>query len=166
MNDWGVPPHVADPTLRAPRRRGWLPWVLFVGSLALLAVAVLGRDQGATLRAMDVSESLPDDQAQVVAEKTLLVWLRERNEGHLANLEELTCPDAPDSWVSRQLADLRKVDELEQWNIVAATGFSRQGSTWTINGLGEDRGGMFTLRIDDGRLRVCSMVGYQFHRRD
>lgn len=100
---------------------------------------------------------MTDDQAREVAEKTILVWARERNAGHLANLQEMTCPQAPDSWVSHQLAALERGSDLPQWNIVAATGFIRSGSEWTITGLGRDQGGMFTLRIDDGRLRVWSM---------
>lgn len=138
------------------RHRWWL-WAAAAASVVILVVAVVGRDQGATLRAIPASESMTDDQARAVAEKTILVWARERNAGHLANLQEMTCPHAPDSWVSRQLVGLERATVLPQWNIVAATGFSRSGSGWTISGLGRDQGGMFTLRIDDGRLRVCSM---------
>jgi hypothetical protein len=143
------------PTRATTHPRRWL-WVLAVISAAALAVAMVGRTDGVTLQAIPANESMPDDQAREVAEKTLLVWARERNEGHLANLQELTCPDAPNNTVRNQLSDLRKVDRLQQWNIVATTRFNRQGSTWTIVALGRDKGGLFTLRIDDGRLRVCS----------
>lgn len=134
----------------------WL-WLFVAASVVLLVVAMSGRDDGPTLSAIPADDSMTDDQARTVAETTVLAWLRERNAGDIENLRELTCPDAPQSWVSRQLDHARDGVPLEPWNITALTGFSRGGQSWTINGLSPDHGGMFTLRIDGGRLRVCEM---------
>lgn len=134
----------------------WL-WLITVASVVLLVVAVVGRDDGPTLSAIPADNSMHDDEARTVAEKTVLAWTRERNAGRFENLQELTCPAPQESWVSRQLEHAREGISLEPWNITALTGFSRDGQTWTINGLSPDHGGMFTLRIEDGRLRVCEM---------
>lgn len=133
----------------------WL-WTLAVVAIVLLVVAVVGRYDGPSIRAIPADQSMTDDQAREVAEKTLLVWARERNAGNPVNLREMTCPDPPDSWVSRQLIGIEEGGTPPEWDIVALTGFARAGSTWTLNGLGRDHGGMFTLKIDDGRLRVCA----------
>ncbi|MCZ8380343.1 hypothetical protein O6P37_15850 [Mycobacterium sp. CPCC 205372] len=138
---------------RIPR---WL-WAIAAAALILLTIAIVGRSDGPTLQAIAAGEAMSDEQARKAAEKTLLAWTRERNAGHFENLRELTCADPPDTWVSRQLDHARAGTSLEPWNIAALTGFTREGTTWTINGNGVDHGGMFTLRVESGRLRVCAM---------
>lgn len=144
---------------RAPSARPVPPWLCLVAAaaVALLAVAVVGRDGGATLHAIPASESMTDDEAHAVAEKTILAWTRERNAGNAANLDALTCPDAPESWVSRQLAAVAEGKPSTSFDIVATAVFARHGSTWTMNAMSLDRGGMFTMRIVDGELRVCEL---------
>ncbi|OLP01603.1 hypothetical protein BVU76_14125 [Mycolicibacterium porcinum] len=123
----------------------------------LAVIAAAGYDHGPTIRAIPASEAMSDDQAREVAEKTALVWARERNAGHVANLRELTCPDPPDTWVSHQLRRAEAGADMPQWDVVALTGFTRGPSGWTINALGKDNGGMFTFDIgEDGRLRACA----------
>ncbi|MHA3023894.1 hypothetical protein ACXPWS_26935 [Mycobacterium sp. BMJ-28] len=134
----------------------WL-WLIAIASVGLLVVAVVGRGDGPTLSAIPADNSMHDDEARTVAEKTVLAWARERNAGRFENLQELTCSDPPQSWVSRQLDHAREGISLEPWKITALTGFSRRGQSWTINGLSPDHGGMFTLHIENGRLRVCEM---------
>ena len=140
--------------------RSWIPvwlWGMAVLAVALLTVAILGRSENPSLRAISVTETMSEEQAREAAEKTLLAWTRERNAGHLDNLEELTCANPPDTWVRRQLGHARSETSVIPWKIGALTGFTRDGSTWTINGLSADYGGMFTLHIEEGRLRVCAM---------
>lgn len=134
----------------------WL-WGLAAVAVVLVTVAILGRSDGPSLRAITASEAMSDDQARETAEKTLLAWTRERNAGHLDNLRELTCANPPDTWVRRQLDHAKAGTSLQPWTISALTSFTRNGSEWTLNGLNTDYGGMFTLHIEDGRLRVCAM---------
>ncbi|WP_131811557.1 hypothetical protein [Mycolicibacterium peregrinum] len=100
---------------------------------------------------------MTDIEAHDVAEKTLLAWARERNAGNAENLNELTSPDTPSGWVSDQLSAVEQGDKPPQWDIVATSGFTRNGTVWTMNGFGTTDGAMFTFRIgDDGRLRIYS----------
>lgn len=146
-----------------PSRR--LPtWVLVLWALVAiiaLAVAIAGRSDGTTLRAIAVSPSMSETDAQNAAERTALAWVRERNAGHRANVRELTCSEPPKGWVRDQLTFVTHSDSpppsANQWKLAALTGFQRAGDEWTINALAPDQGGMLVMRIEDGRLRVCAL---------
>jgi hypothetical protein len=153
---------LAVPTLRRDHRVPFGLWIVAtIASAALLVVSIVGWGHGgtATLRAMAASESMPDDQARAVAENTVLVWDRERNARHLANLEEMSCPDPrPDSIVAREIDDVRKgLPEVKDLHIVAFGSFSRNGSVWLLSVFYNEPGLVFELHIIDGALRVCEM---------
>lgn len=152
---------MAAPTPAAYRRP--LRLALWAGAAvaagAVLAVAIAGRDDGsgATLRAMAASEAMPDEQAEQVAANTVRVWVRERNEQNLANLQALSCPDVHDGALANELHAVEKHRDTEPHDIVATPGFTREGSTWTIFGLWPEGGAMFVLKVLDDELRVCQI---------
>ncbi|TDZ78087.1 hypothetical protein DE4585_03923 [Mycobacteroides salmoniphilum] len=138
----------------------WWVWLLAAAASVTLLVTSLmlwGIGERPTLRAMAASEAMTDEQARVVAENTVRVWFRERNAGHLANLQALSCPDVHDGPVAREIEHLRNHDPLELMQVVAVTGFTRKDPIWTVNVIRQKAGSMFELRIDGGELRVCQV---------
>ncbi|QCH25765.1 hypothetical protein [Mycobacteroides salmoniphilum] len=162
----------ADPPHRAAsgnrRRCGALAIgvsaALTVASVAVLLVAIQGRDRGdgPTLRAMVANESMSDEQARAISETTMLVWLRERNERHLANLEALSCSDRQGT-VAREVEAVKNHDPVaKELRIVAFGNFFRDGPAWLLNTHFEPtrfphtRSVMTFMRVQDGVLRVCA----------
>lgn len=152
----------AQSVTRAKRRiRRWLWGLAAAASVALLVVAVRGRDHGngPTVRPMLVSEAMTDSQAYDAAETTVRAWLHERNARNLANLVALTCKDS-EGIVSFEVDEVRNHRPANQQIEVAATGaFERHGPLWTLNthytnGVSE----RFVLEVRDGELRVCRIA--------
>lgn len=149
------------PAAARPSRRGVWVWALAaVLSVAVLAVAIVGRDRGdgPSLRPMAASESMSDDEARAVTENTVRAWYREGNERHVANLVALTCPDP----VGVVAADIRAAREGHlqggQAAVVAFGKFLRRGPVWTIyTHRDDDYSSAIASRIIDGELRVCAM---------
>lgn len=147
--------------LRGDRRRGgiavWLWGLAAVLAVAVLVVAIVGRDRGGgpTLRAMAASESMAEEQARAVADTTVRVWMRERNEQHLDNLEALSCPDR-DGLLAKEVDAVKNGEMTIAYGFTATARFLRHGPAWTLDVFfTPNKGAMFTLRIMDGELRVC-----------
>lgn len=144
---------------QASRIRLWLWAIAALVAVTALAVAIAGRDRGGgpTLRPMAASESMSDEQALAVAGNTARVWMRERNERHLDNLEALSCPDVHDGVLAHEIEVVRADEPLRQHTIVATTRLTRAGPLWTIDVIDKAGGQMFIMRIQDGELRVCQI---------
>jgi hypothetical protein len=130
-------------------------------SIALLVVAVAGRPHGSgpTLRPMTASESMSDELAGAVAANTARVWMRERNERHLANLEAFSCPEVHDGALANEINKVRQGDSVEVFQPSAVARFTRDGSAWTIDVINAGGGAeMFVLRIRNDELLVCQIA--------
>lgn len=148
-----------------PRRR-WI-WVGLWGvaalaSIAVLVVAIVGRDRsggdGATLRPMAASESMTDEQAYAVAANTVRVWMRERNERHLANVEALSCPETHDGTLAIEINAVKGEDFFQVLPLDTVARFTRNGPVWTMDAFRQDGGAaMFTLQVRNGELLVCQI---------
>lgn len=138
-----------EPRRWTRRRVATWCWLAAVIAAALvLTVAIQGRDRGdgPTLRPMEASESMTDEQARAVAESTVLVWVREQAAGHQANLTALTSPEHED----RVLELMRG-----QTGVTSFGGFSRQGPLWNLNThLSDGSGAELVLQVKDGELRL------------
>jgi hypothetical protein len=139
---------------RTPRRTRIPLWALALAAaacLGLLAVAIVGAGEQATLRPMAASESMSDEQARGVAVNTARVWLRERDAGHVANFEALTCR-------GQLLGDLEHAKRHDSMNqVIDATGsFTRDGSAWKLDtSFTNGNDVTWKFEIVDGGLRVC-----------
>ncbi|OBK28167.1 hypothetical protein A5634_21065 [Mycobacterium asiaticum] len=154
-----------DGALRGPRRCSSWVWTAIWGvaaatSIALLVVAIAGRAHGGgpTLRPMAASESMSDEQAGSVAANTARVWMRERNERHLANLEALSCPETHDGALAHEIDAVRHGDSIQKFEPSAVARFTRDGPVWTIDVFNAGGGGeMFIFQIRNGELLVCQI---------
>lgn len=148
------------PSQRRPRIALLLWGLAAAVSIAVLVVAIIGRDRGdgPSLRAMAANESMSDEQARTVADNTVRVWVRERNAGHLANLEALSCPaNMRHGTLAGEIDDLKKRLPVKPMQIIAVGALVRNGSVWTLNTHFVGPSVMFTLRVFDGELRVCDI---------
>lgn len=150
----------ANGTRDRRRDRVWIViWaVAAVASSALLLVAILGRahGDGPSLRPMAASESMSDDEARAVAANTARVWMRERNDRHLANLEALSCSETHDGALAREIGFVRNGEPFQKFEPSAVARFTRDGPIWTLDVFHAGGGGeMFTFRIRNGELLVC-----------
>ena len=148
-----MPAELAAPTRgrRSAQLGVWLWVVAALGAAALLAVAIVGREHGdvPTLRPMEASESMSDAQARAVAESTVLLWLREQNAGHRANLSVLTSPDHADHVMKLMQG---------QSGVRAFGGFTRVGSEWGLSThLISGSSAVFVLKQQDGELRLFQL---------
>lgn len=153
-------PHGAHPRPAAAHRiRLWLWAIAALIAVTALAVAIAGRDRGGgpTLRAMAASESMSPAEASATAGNTARVWVRERNERHLANLEAMSCPDVHDGVLAHEIEAVRSGEPFRQHDVVATTHLNRTGPLWTIDVIDTVGGQMFDMRIIDGELRVCQI---------
>lgn len=133
--------------------------VAAVAAMALLVVAIVGRDQGEgpTLRALAAGESMSDEQARTIADTTVRVWVRERNERHLANLEALSVAEPADI-VARELGEIKAGRPFRKEIRVLATGaLTRRGAVWGLNTHLDDQSLVFVMRIEGGELRVWAV---------
>lgn len=146
---------------RARRRdRVWIGiWaVSAAASCALLVVAILGRAHGGgpTLRPMAASESMSDDEARAVAANTARVWMRERNDRHLANLEALSCSETHGGALAREIGFVRNGEPFQKFEPSAVARFTRDGPVWTLDVFHAGGGGeTFIFRVRNGELLVC-----------
>lgn len=154
-------PHeqIQKPERERPAQPRLWPWALIaILGVTVAAVAWLGRDQGPTLRAMSADVSMSDLQARAVADNTVRVWIRERNAGHLRNVQALTCPEIPSSGLLHdEVERLRQDIDTQRFDVVTTGAFEREGPVWTLNVLGHDTGAHVTMRIIGGELRICDM---------
>lgn len=140
----------------------WLWSAAATGSVILLAIAIIGREQsgGATLRPMVASESMSDAQARAIAENTVRVYERERNFRHWANVEALACANPePNSMLATDIDEARRHRPPLNILTVAATGtFTRNGPVWYLNTFFADAGGVvFELHIRNSELVICGI---------
>lgn len=146
---------------RRPRRVAlWLSALAVVVAAAVLVVAVLGRDRGdgPTVRPLTASESMSDEQARAVAVSTVLAWTRERDAGHLANLQALTSPNIP-GMVAKDIQALQDHRPLAPDQVSAFGRFQREGPLWGIyTHFANNRGMVFLLEIRAGELRVAGIA--------
>ncbi|MDP7705245.1 MULTISPECIES: hypothetical protein [unclassified Mycobacterium] len=105
---------------------------------------------------MAASESMSDDEARAVAANTARVWMRERNERHLANLEALSCSETHDGALAREIGFVRNGEPFEKFELSAVARFTRDGPVWTLDVFHAEGGGeMFTFQVRHGELLVC-----------
>lgn len=149
---------------RQDRRRGrmavWLSAAAVVAAAAVLAVAVVGREHGdgPTMRPMTARESMSDEQARAAAVSTVLAWTRERDAGHLENVQALTWPNVS-GVVATDMQGLHDRRQLTPDRVIAFGRFQREGPLWGINThFANDRGMVFLLQIRDGELRVAGIA--------
>ena len=147
-------------------RRGWIQVAVWgiaaaVAAIALI-VAIVARPtvdpDAPTLQPMEASESMTDEQAFAVADNTARVWMRERNEGHLANVEALSCANPGLGVMANEIDKLRRGDFLKAHDITATARLTREGPRWTIDVLRATGGSTFVLEVVDGELLVCRIV--------
>lgn len=156
---------MASAELGGARRRARIMLCLWcfaaVSSIALLVVAVVGRDHGdgPTLRPRAVSDSMSESQAYEAADSTVRAWVRERNARNLANLEALTCPDN-EGTVTAEVSAVRKKEALGKPMHVVSTGaLGRHESLWTISThFDNDVSVQFVLGVRGGELQVCRIA--------
>lgn len=135
--------------------------VAALASMALLVAAIAGRSPGGgpTLRPMAASESMSDEQARAVAANTARVWMRERNERHLANLEALSCSETHDGALAREIGFVRDGAPFQKFEVSAVARFTRDGPVWTLDVFQAGGGGeMFVFRVRNSELLVCQVV--------
>ena len=95
-----------------------------------------------------------------MADNSVRVWVRERNAGHLANLQALTCLEGAAGTVAEEVKALKNHEPVKvPINIVSTGGFARHGSAWTLNthfasGVSFE----FVLVVERGELRVCRIA--------
>lgn len=147
---------VAVATASSPRRKRcqvslWLWGLAMIAAAAMLVVAIAGRDDGATLRAMAASEAMSDGQAHAVAENTVRVWVREHDEGHLANLKALSCTGA----FTEEFARIANGTQSIYGRVVATGTLTRAGLIWRLNVFWIDSGSVAVIGIRGGEARVC-----------
>jgi hypothetical protein len=147
---------------RSDRTSLWLWAVAAVGSAALLAVAIIGREQGAgaTLRPMAASESMSDQEARAATDNTVRVYEREFAARHTANVEALTCPNPqPNSMLATDLNEVKRhLAPLNATAVIATGAFTRNGPIWLLNTFFSNSGGVvFELHVRDGELLVCGI---------
>ncbi|WP_236976736.1 MULTISPECIES: hypothetical protein [Mycobacterium] len=161
----------ADPQFGTGRRWRWVAgWgVAALISIVVLVVAIVGRTRGhpedkpgpslPTLRPMAASESMSDERAFAVAANTVRVWMRERNERHLANVLALSCPDTHDGVLAAEIAGIKGEDFFTVLSPVdKVVRFTRSGPVWTVDAIRPDGGvGTFTLQVRNGELLVCQI---------
>ncbi|OBK12695.1 hypothetical protein [Mycobacterium asiaticum] len=138
----------------------WLWGLAALASIAVLIVAVLGADrsEGPTLRPAAVTDSMTDAQAREAADTTVRAWVRERNAGHLANLEALTCPDS-EGTVTDELNAVRRHERMPAMQVVSTGAFGRQGSLWALSThFSNDKSVQFVLGVRRGELLVCRIA--------
>lgn len=150
--------------MRDSRRRSRIAlslWVIAAAvSVAVLVIAVVGRDRGdrPTLRAMAVSDSMSEEQAHAVAANTVRVWIRERNAGHVANLEALSCPAGMRRGTLATEINLLHAGRRGVPMEVNTTGaFGRFGPGWTLSAHFRENAAVFAFRVLDNELRVCDI---------
>lgn len=147
------------PTPSPPPRHRRIPlWLWFIAAMAsvtALAVAIVGRDDGATLRAIAVSDAMSDDDARAAAESTAQAWVREYSEGRMPNLEALACPRPRTPSLTQELAAAERGDNQRIPRFVDFGTFTRNGSEWTLIALWPQNGVLLTFRVHDGELRLC-----------
>jgi sulfur transfer protein SufE len=107
---------------------------------------------------MAASESMTDEQAYAVAANTVRVWMRERNERHLANVKALSCPEVHDGTLAIEINAVKGEDFFQVLPLDTVARFTRNGSVWTLDAFRRDGGAaMFTLQVRNGELLVCQI---------
>lgn len=152
---------VVVPDSRHRSRITLILWVIAAAvSIVVLVVAVVGRDRGdrPTLRAMAVRDSMSEEQAHAVADNTVRVWIRERNAGHVANLEALSCPSGMRRGTLAAEIDGLHAGQRDVPVEINTTGaFGRFGPVWTLSTHFRDAAAVFSFRVLGDELRVCDI---------
>lgn len=145
---------------RSGRISLWLWGIAALLSIVVLVVAVVGRDRGdrPTLRPRTVSDSMTTAQAREAADTTVRAWVRERNAGHLANLQALTCPDS-EGTVRAELTLAQNHERRPAMQVVSTGAFGRHDSVWTLSThFANDKSMQFVMVVRNGELLVCQIA--------
>lgn len=107
---------------------------------------------------MAVGNPVSEEQARAIADNTARVWLRERNAGHLANLEALSCPSEQRRGNVKVEIDALTRGKRDSPVTVLSTGsFARLDSEWRLSTHFLNGGAIFTFKDLAGELRVCDI---------
>ncbi|MDP7723521.1 hypothetical protein [Mycobacterium sp. TY814] len=139
----------------------WLCSFAAASSIALLVVAVVGRDpgDGPTLRPREVGDSMSQAQAYEAADSTVRAWVRERNARNLANLEALTCLDNEGTVTAEVDAVRKKKPVGKPMHVVSTGALGRHDSLWTLSThFDNDVSVQFVLGVRGGQLQVCPIA--------